>query len=94
MAVRCVASSLNLAEIGGAWPCCEVNTGAGATVSAFLTSGFCRGGKPTVNHRTIDRRYHIYSCQRQSLMVLSLPPEARVRPSGLPARRKSKQFVT
>jgi hypothetical protein len=28
-----------------------------ATVSAFLTVGFCRWEKPTVNHRTIDRGY-------------------------------------
>jgi len=28
-----------------------------ATVSAFLTVGFCRRERPTVNHRTIDRGY-------------------------------------
>ena len=28
-----------------------------ATVSASLTEGFCRSEKPTVNHRTIDRRF-------------------------------------
>ena len=30
-----------------------------ATVSAFLTVGFCRWEKPTVNHRTIDRGYQL-----------------------------------
>jgi hypothetical protein len=29
-----------------------------ATVSGFLTVGFCRWEKPPVNHRTIDRGYH------------------------------------
>jgi hypothetical protein len=30
-----------------------------ATVSAFLTVGFCRWEEPTVNHRTIDRGYQL-----------------------------------
>ncbi len=34
-----------------------LRVGYQAAVSAFLTVGFCRWEKPTVNHSTIDRGY-------------------------------------
>jgi hypothetical protein len=32
-----------------------------ATLSALPTAGFCRWEKPTVNHRTIDRGYRLWT---------------------------------
>jgi len=39
------------------WSRASLVTKLAATVSAFLTVGFRRREKPTVNHRTIDRGY-------------------------------------
>ena len=38
-----------------------------ATVTAFLTVGFCRWKKPTVNHRAIDRGYGLSSLGKSSV---------------------------
>ncbi len=43
-----------------------------ATVSAFLTVGFCRWEKPTANHRTIDCGYQFCLFLRIAAMTRGL----------------------